>query len=1026
MLKKAVLKMAAGILASASLFSVNGQNFIENPDFENEITQWKIPGWKHNWLKPAHDKANNQGVGGSASMRIDWTNKHTFYVIYHKTITIPAGMKEVEISYWTKSKGYTNATKGQMDLVVEYPELGKKKGWTVGVKTPWNKTQEDWTLFEKTYKIPENVTKMKIVMKIHGYKNTSGTTWVDNVYVGPVRDKVKADTAKKKIDLHRGISTCDHGGVYYPGEQITYSYEFRNSNLAGKTVDFAWQINDYDGKKLISGTQKVTFPAKPTGAFQVKFPELKYLGWFAIKAQLFENGMKLDDVTSSGMIVERQPGRRDPFFTAKGGGTYERQRRMGNGSVGYFVQRRFLQTGPDSYSPKYMKNLDKFIKNCKDYGFEPFFQFYISQAVNVKKNPKQPPYLFDSINQKLAKGIDPYDAAYYQTWRNMFAMMFKRYNKDVQDWYIADEIYHSYSLSKHEIPHYINVLKILHEEVKKKDPSNMIGGGNTFMDRDPIGKKMWPDVKNYVDGLVCSLYLGSTTAGKGLKVTSPEEWGLLKSFDYTRSIIGKEKFISSTESGYSFLDFPAIDGDITKNVATIIARNMVLLKSLNVRKWTYFTFINDGMYESKKWGYGRIDYGMWNKASGCPKPSAAAWAVAARMLAFVENPVNASPHGDVYCYVFKKGKKTLAAIWAYSKDGVESIIDMPSDWKGMDFIGRPIQGKAGKTTMRLNEQVRYLEFDVPQDAVVKAFRNGKYMLPELYITLTRENGGNVAVYLRNKTSKALTAAVKLNKLAAKKITVKADSLAKVSFACPPGNQKLEAEATANGLKYTVAKEDEWYGVAKLSIPPAIKNGKLTGFEKAIPLVMDTTKHLMPDNADGHGFWTGKDDLSAKVYLGYDKQYLYLGVEATDEAHISRAHGVNSWNQDSVQFGFDTANNAFDTVLFPGGYDGDDREFIMAATPKGPEMFCYTGTPDIERKLLEKPQVVRVNGKTLYLARLPWKNLGNLKPVPGSVFGFNIVVFDTDDVKKAISSHMDFSKGITYGKAPAMFKRFILK
>ena len=99
---------------------------------------------------------------------------------------------------------------------------------------------------------------------------------------------------------------------------------------------------------------------------------------------------------------------------------------------------------------------------------------------------------------------------------------------------------------------------------------------------------------------------------------------------------------------------------------------------------------------------------------------------------------------------------------------------------------------------------------------------------------------------------------------------------------------------------------------------------------------------------------------------------------------------------------------------------------MAATPKGPEMFCYTGTPDIERKLMEKPQVVRVNGKTLYLARLPWKNLGNLKGIPGSVFGFNIVVFDTDDPKKAISSHMDFTKGITYGKAPAMFKRFILE
>ena len=100
-----------------------GQNLIENGDFENGISQWKLPTWKHNWLTPVQDKANSQGVGGASSMRMDWTNKHTFYVIYHKEIRIPAGLKELELSFWTKSAGYENTTKGQLNISVEFPEM---------------------------------------------------------------------------------------------------------------------------------------------------------------------------------------------------------------------------------------------------------------------------------------------------------------------------------------------------------------------------------------------------------------------------------------------------------------------------------------------------------------------------------------------------------------------------------------------------------------------------------------------------------------------------------------------------------------------------------------------------------------------------------------------------------------------------------------------------------------------------------------------------------------------------------------
>ncbi|MBE6405089.1 MAG: hypothetical protein E7040_03620 [Lentisphaerae bacterium] len=822
------------------------------------------------------------------------------------------------------------------------------------------------------------------------------------------------------------MPVCDHGGIYYPGEPMIYSIEFSKNTVPGKKMNFTWQIQDFDGQTVAEGTQAVTLPAAEEGAFQFRLPELKgFLGWFAFKGKFTENGRTIAEMLSSGVVVERQPGKRDPFYSAKDPGTIEKQIRMGNGSSNYLAQRRIMQSGPDSLYPREEKRLKEWLAMCEKYGFEPYIIFHISQYT-TPNNQQQPLYMRKMVNDKLAKGIDPYDAAYYQTWKNYFAQLAKIANGRVRDWYIGDEIYNIYHRSKLEVPHYVGVQKALYETIKKIDPSMMVAGGGTFMDKDPLGRKMWHLVKDHLDGLSCSLYLGKGTVAKGMTLDGPESGKLPERFKDTRSVIGNKKFISGTESGYSFLEFPKLNSDMVKEIAKINARNLVVLRAMGVRKWTFFTFDNDVMYESAKWGSGRIDYGMWNRASGSPKPHAATWAVSARVLAFVTDPVDASPCPDVYCYVFRKGKKTLAAFWAYVPEAIDATITMPTDWSGVDFLGRPLKGKSGRQNFKLNDRVLYLEFDAPQDAVVKAFRSGKYVLPEVYVTLHRINGGKVCVSVKNKTAGDLKAEVSLNSQTAKKITVKCGTVAEVIFDCPPGDGKLSAAAVVNGIRYGVEKEDEWYGVAPLSAVPAIQNGTLKGFEKVTPLVMDSVKHLKPADIDSHGIWTGKEDLAAKIYLGYDKSFFYIGAEVTDDVQISRYSGELSWNQDSVQCAFDTENTSFDKTLSPGGYDADDREFIFSATPKGPEMFCYAGTPDIMRKMIGKPQIVRTGNKTVYLIRIPWVHLGKLNPVKGSVFGFNIVAFDFDAKDATTSCQMEFSPGITYGKTPALFKRFILK
>ena len=1011
-------------LSVAAFTGAFAQNLIENSSFENGVSQWKPAGWKlgnnKKWLFPAADSSTSQGAGGSTSMRLDWTNQHICYIWYHKEIKLPTE-KKLELSFWMKAAGYT--TFNQVDVSVVFPEIKDRKKNIISLRNPWNRRPEEWTQYKKIIDVPENVTKAKLLLKVHGYKNIKGTNWLDNLYFGPVRKVAAEKPVEKMVELKRGISVCDHGGIYYPGEEIIYSFEYKDNKLPGSKAEFSWEIFDFDGKNVAAGKQNITIPDQKDGSFRIKLSGLeKQLGWFFIKGTLSANGKKLSDVKTSCVIVNKQIGKRDPFFTAKGAGSFEKQIRMGNGSNVIGLQRRFIQTGPDSYR---MPREEKQLEDALKHGMEPFFLFHISQH-STPKNPQQPKFLREKVDSKLAKGINPYDAEYYQTWRNFFAMLSRKYKDKIRDWYLMDEIYNIYHQSKYELEHYVQVQKIMYEEVKKQKSSNIVGGCGTFIDMNPqLGTYLWKTLRNHTDGLACSLYLGKGTVAKGLTLDGPETGKLLNRFKVTRSVIGQDTFITGTESGYCFLDFPELDSEKVKDVAKINARNLVILKAMNVRKWIYFMFENDPSCDIESRGHGRTDWGMWGRKTGCPKPHAATWAVSARALAFVSDPVDASPCPDIYCYVFKKGKKTLAAFWAYSKEDVDAEINMPSDWSGMDFLGRPFSGKKGNANLKLNDRVLYLEFDAPQETVANAFRKGKYVLPEAYVAINRINGGKVGVSIKNKTTGDLKAEVSLNGGPSQKIVVKHGTIGTAAFANAPGTGKLSAAVNVNGVKYHAEKEDEWYMVKKLSVPPLLQGNQLKGFEKVKPLVMDSMKHIKPAEIETHGIWTGKDDLSAKIYLGYDKDNFYLGAEITDDVHISRYSGQLAWNQDAMQFAFDMGNNDYDLVLSPGGYGDDDREFVLSATPKGPQLFCFTGPADVRRKLIGTPQVVRNGNKTLYFVKLPWTLLGK-QPVKGNVFGFNAVIFDFDRPDATISCQLEFSPGITYGKTPALFKRFILE
>jgi len=87
--------------------------------------------------------------------------------------------------------------------------------------------------------------------------------------------------------------------------------------------------------------------------------------------------------------------------------------------------------------------------------------------------------------------------------------------------------------------------------------------------------------------------------------------------------------------------------------------------------------------------------------------------------------------------------------------------------------------------------------------------------------------------------------------------------------------------------------------------------------------------------------------------------------------------------------------------------------VMRRQPKGPQNFCCTGPSELAMKPLPDKVNVRVmpDGHKFYEVRIPWSALDKLKPEPGTVFGFNITLFDVDT---------------SNGKNPAFFKRFMLE
>lgn len=156
---------------------------------------------------------------------------------------------------------------------------------------------------------------------------------------------------------------------------------------------------------------------------------------------------------------------------------------------------------------------------------------------------------------------------------------------------------------------------------------------------------------------------------------------------------------------------------------------------------------------------------------------------------------------------------------------------------------------------------------------------------------------------------------------------------------------------------------------------------------------------------GGGDYAGSADLSANARIGWDEEYLYVGVRVKDDHYVQNASGENIFKGDSVEILLDRqvsvdfylnslSADDYQLGLAPGSpLPGDDPEAYLwfPSTLSGSRSDVELGVTSLE------------DGYRLEAA-IPW-DVFDVSPETGDHYGFAVSVSDNDDEDENVQQSM---------------------
>lgn len=489
---------------------------------------------------------------------------------------------------------------------------------------------------------------------------------------------------------------------------------------------------------------------------------------------------------------------------------------------------------------------------------------------------------------------------------------------------------------------------------------------------------------------------------------------------------GTDVFIS--EYGY-FIDHREINNpQYTLEQVNRLARSFLKAKVLGFKSLFWLGTEQLDILEGKHYYMG-----IWK--NGYPLPAVAALSAVSRVVENVsecaEMPMDKA---DISAAVYRKSDgRAVGAIWSVNPDFSPFAAFDADKMEITDVMGNPVETRVenGKVLLRLSEQPYYLwraeKGEDNYSALKQSIGNLKIhedIPAELSFRCGAKN--TLKVYMKNTSVKNEHHGVIEFSYAEKsgktdRFTLPVGGTSIVTIPLPNPGEKISITFKFEG-EYRPF-ETEFTTPELIKIP----NARNVRFEEAPgnwtganTLTISGRDHIMPLD---HTTFDGDDDLSARVYLAHDGEFLYFGAEVTDDRHFNNAAKSNIWRGDCLQLGFDPKN---DYIRKVNDMDSDDCLMTLALLSTGPELSVHRAQNRTAIAGKTKYNVIRDEKvkKTVYTMKIPLSAIDS-EMKKDAIFGFNFVVMD-DDSGSGPDYWLFLKQGLAGGLRPDKFAKCIIE